>query len=80
MLAALAHPAVAFSFVSDGRPVWQLPAVKWSTPTERFTALRERLRSFLGADVTLLPVDFQTEVAEHAVELDARGAGGEGLR
>lgn len=63
-LVALAWPGVGFTFVSDARPVWQLPAVKWSTTAERSAALRERLRQLHGADVPLLPVDFTAEVQE----------------
>ena len=57
-LAALAFPEVAFTFVKDGRNVWQLPAVKSGTaPSSRIEALRERLRALLG-DEKLLPVIF----------------------
>src|SRR5450631_4331398 len=57
-LAALAVPEVAFTFVKDGRNVWQLPAVKSGTATSsRIEALRERLRALLG-DEKLLPVNF----------------------
>ena len=63
-LVAMAYPQVGFTFTSDGRTVWQLPPLKWSTDAERFPALRERLKTFLGADVPLLPVDFRTEIEE----------------
>lgn len=63
-LVALAWPGVGFTFISDSRPVWQLPAVKWTTPAERLEALRERLRQLHGADVPLLPVEFTAEVQE----------------
>jgi DNA mismatch repair protein MutL len=63
-LVALAWPGVGITFVSDARPVWQLPAVKWSTPAERASALRERLRQLHGSDVPLLPVEFSAEVQE----------------
>ena len=57
-LAALAFPEVAFTFVKDGRNVWQLPAVKSGVATSsRIEALRERLRALLG-DEKLLPVNF----------------------
>jgi len=63
-LAALAFPEVAFAYVKDGRPVWQLPATKAGpTVTEKLPALRERLRALLG-DVKLLPVNFSVEVEE----------------
>jgi DNA mismatch repair protein MutL len=63
-LVALAWPGVGFTFTSDGRLVWQLPAVKWTSAAERAGALRERLRQLHGADVPLLPVDFTAEVQE----------------
>jgi DNA mismatch repair protein MutL len=49
-LAALAHPEVAFTFIKDTRPVWQLPAQKSvsSSVFSRIEALRERLRALLG--------------------------------
>ncbi len=57
-LAALAFPEVAFTFVKDGRNIWQLPAVKSERATSsRIEALRERLRALLG-DEKLLPVNF----------------------
>lgn len=63
-LAALAFPEVAFNYVKDGRPVWQLPAAKGGPAgPEKLAALRERLRALLG-DVKLLPVDFAVEVEE----------------
>jgi DNA mismatch repair protein MutL len=59
-LAALAFPEVAFTFVKDGRNVWQLPAVH-SEPavSSRTEALRERLRALLGGE-KLLPVNYFT--------------------
>ena len=63
-LAALAFPEVAFTFVKDGRNVWQLPAVKTAAATSsRIDALRERLRALLG-DEKLLPVNFAAAVDE----------------
>jgi DNA mismatch repair protein MutL len=58
-LAALAHPAVAFTFISDGRQSWHLPAV---TGDDRLATLAERLRALHGADQKLLPVDFTGEL------------------
>ena len=43
-LAALAAPEVAFTFIQDGRVVWQLPAVE-SGERGRIHALRERMRA-----------------------------------
>ena len=67
-LAALAFPEVAFTFVKDGRNVWQLPAVKSGAATSsRIGALRERLRALLG-DEKLLPVNFCAALDEdHSV-------------
>lgn len=63
-LAALAYPEVAFTFLKDGRTVWQLPAVKTGPESSaRLAGLRERLRALLG-DEKLLAVDFSAEVAE----------------
>jgi DNA mismatch repair protein MutL len=63
-LAALAFPEVAFTFVKDGRNVWQLPAVKSGAATSsRIEALRERFRALLG-DEKLLPVNFSAPMAD----------------
>src|SRR5208283_4266369 len=63
-LAALAFPEVAFTFVKDGRNVWQLPAVKSGAATSsRIEALRERLRALLG-DEKLLSVNFSVMLAD----------------
>jgi DNA mismatch repair protein MutL len=61
-LAALAHPGVAFALICDGRTVLEFPRQPWSRDEERLPALKERLRQFHGADATLLPVDFETEL------------------
>jgi DNA mismatch repair protein MutL len=64
-LAALAFPEVAFTFVKDGRNVWQLPAVKSErTISSRIDALRERMRALLG-DEKLLPVNFSALLEEN---------------
>jgi DNA mismatch repair protein MutL len=63
-LAALAFPEVAFTFVKDGRNIWQLPAVKSGAATSsRIEALRERLRALLG-DEKLLPVNFSAALED----------------
>ncbi len=63
-LAALAFPEVAFTFVKDGRTVWQLAAHQ-SGPAaaEKLAGLGERLRALLG-EAKLLPVEFTTEFIE----------------
>ena len=63
-LAALAYPDAAFTFVKDGRNIWQLPAQKSGTTlSSRLDALRERHRALLG-DEKLLPVNFSTFLEE----------------
>src|SRR5213596_2745217 len=64
-LAALAFPEVAFTFQKDGRPIWQLPAVKSGKDTPaRLTALRERLRALYGDERKLLSVDHSAQSAQ----------------
>ena len=63
-LAALAFPEVAFTFQKDGRLVWQLPAQKsGAAVSSRLDALRERLRTLLGAE-KLLSVNFTAALDE----------------
>ncbi len=63
-LAALAYPEVAFTFVKDGRTVWQLPAHKSGGEIPaRLPALQERLRAVMG-DTKLIPVNFSTTLAQ----------------
>jgi len=63
-LAALAFPEVAFTFVKDGRNVWQLPAVKSGAATSsHIEALRDRLRALLG-DEKLLSVNFSASLED----------------
>ncbi|HXJ58548.1 MAG TPA: DNA mismatch repair endonuclease MutL [Verrucomicrobiae bacterium] len=63
-LAALAYPHVGFTFVKDGRNVWQLPAVvRDSQPAGALAALRERMRALFGDEQKLIPVDFQAHFA-----------------
>jgi DNA mismatch repair protein MutL len=62
MLAALAHPRVGFTFLQDGRLVWQLaPAATGESPESNQAALRDRLRTFHGAEISLLAVNFTGE-------------------
>ena len=64
-LAALAFPEVAFTFIKDGRNVWQLPAVKSGAATSsRIEALRERFRALLG-DEKLLSANFSASLEEN---------------
>jgi len=64
-LAALACPAVAFTYSRDGRLVWQLPGINRGTDTPaRLAALRERLQAIYGNEDKLLPVNFEAELTE----------------
>jgi DNA mismatch repair protein MutL len=74
-LAALAHPHVAFNFIKDGRPVWQLPGVP-RDKTSGHAALRERMRALFGDEQKLVPVDFSAELdsAEEGEDDLARAA------
>jgi DNA mismatch repair protein MutL len=58
-LAALAWPSVAFEFLKDGRPLWQLPAVQTA---DKLAALGERWRALAGGGEKLLPVDFSADL------------------
>jgi len=60
-LAALACPQVAFTYIKDGRTVWQLPGVSLGadSPSE---ALRERLRGLWGTELRLLQTDQTLQV------------------
>ncbi len=53
-LAALAHADVAFTFVKDGRTVWQLSAVKSNAGID---SVRERMRQLAGTLPQLIAVD-----------------------
>jgi DNA mismatch repair protein MutL len=60
MLAALAHPAVAFMFIKDGRTVWQLPAAKAGP----HPALRERMKQLAGTLPPLIEIDARGPLRE----------------
>lgn len=66
-LAALAHPAVAFTFQKDGRTVWQLPGLAGAEP---LAALRERWRALYGDTTQLLAVEGQGVMAPLETEED----------
>ncbi|MCX8157036.1 MAG: DNA mismatch repair endonuclease MutL [Verrucomicrobiae bacterium] len=67
-LAALAHPAVAFTYLKEGRMVWQLPALSGVEPLR---ALRERLRALYGEVGQLLALDAQGVIAAGEMEEEA---------
>jgi DNA mismatch repair protein MutL len=68
-LAALAHPDVAFTFVKDGRPAWQLPAIKTeSSAVTPIAALRERMRQLSGTLPQLIAVEASEALNERFVD------------
>jgi DNA mismatch repair protein MutL len=69
-LVALAYPEVAFTFLKDGRTIWQLPAQKSGADiATQLPAVRERLRALLG-DVKLIEVNFTAPLAAEDSALD----------
>ena len=78
VLAALAFPEVAFNCVKDGRPVWQLPAVRSGEEIqERLGAVRERLRALYGGEQKFLAVDFTAQLPVAASREADEGPGAE---
>ncbi len=61
-LAALAHPEVAFTFVKDGRTVWQLSAIK--NDDAPVDALRERMRQLSGTLPSLIELKASQQLPE----------------
>src|SRR5256885_4645095 len=72
-LAALAYPRVAFTLIKDGRMIWQLPATLGGDdgPESRLRGVRERMRSLMGAELDLLPVDFVSLLQDPASPIEA---------
>ena len=67
-LAALAFPDVAFTFIKDGRVIWQLPAQKSGAEiSARLPALRERLRALAGGEQKFLEVNFSAALAQDSI-------------
>ncbi len=63
-LAALASPGIGWTVLHDGRLVWQLPAISLAIlESDPLAALRERMRSLMGGELALLPVDYRTTFA-----------------
>ena len=60
ILAALANPAVAFTFLQEGRTVWQLPGIP-SAPDagHPFAALLDRLRALYGTNEGFVRVEHE---------------------
>jgi DNA mismatch repair protein MutL len=69
-LAALAAPEIAFTFIQDQRPIWQLPALTFDRAT-RIDALKERMRALQGGETRLLAVDFESSFESVADEQGA---------
>lgn len=60
ILAALANPAVAFTFIQEGRTVWQLPGI--ASPPDSghpFAALLDRLRALYGTNERFIRVEHE---------------------
>ena len=64
VLAALGHPDVGFTFITDGRPAWQLPPLQATTQGQRLDALRDRLRQLHGGSNQWIAVDFSSQIEE----------------
>lgn len=64
VLAALGHPDVGFTFLSDGRLVWQLAPQPAGSLEQRLEALRERLRQLHGGNTPWVVVDFSSRIEE----------------
>lgn len=73
-LCALGFPRVGFTFLKDGRMVWQLHPVQNQEPMQ---ALKERMQALQGGNEKLLPVkesfDFSRDEDEEAGELKIWG-------
>ncbi len=61
-LAALAHPGIGFSFVNEGRLVWELPTRPADSMPQRLEALHDRLRTLHGGSSPWLPIDFTSQI------------------
>ncbi len=72
LIAALSHPEIAFTFRSDNRVVWQLPAVE-GDKSDRSGALQQRLRDLYGADLKLVPVQCEGTIHASPFEDDPDG-------
>jgi DNA mismatch repair protein MutL len=59
ILAALANPAVAFTFIQEGRTVWQLPGIASAPEGHPFKALLDRLHALYGTEERFIQVDHE---------------------
>lgn len=79
-LVALAYPHIAFTFVQDGRTVWQLPAVAGAQSAEnRIRALEDRFAALYSRDIHLVPVDFSTHIQDRYMDEDGVVEGPESI-
>jgi len=69
LVAALAHPQVAFEFYKDTRLVWQLPAVKADTLLD---AAGQRLRALYGGQDRWIQVDYKGQLPPGRDEIDSQ--------
>jgi DNA mismatch repair protein MutL len=77
-LVALAYPNVAFTFVQDGRMVWQLPAVASDLSVEnRIRAVEDRFVALYSRDIPLVPVDFSSQIQDRFTDQDGTVEGPE---
>lgn len=61
VLAALANPHIAMTFIANGRTLWQLPSQPASADQGVLMAnLQERMKALYGGDLHLLPAFFET--------------------
>jgi DNA mismatch repair protein MutL len=69
VLAALAFPEVAFTFVDNQRLVWRLPPLRSGPEAEvQLAALRERMQGIHGPDPGLLAVDYSMTLPAEAMQ------------
>jgi DNA mismatch repair protein MutL len=79
-LVALAYPKIAFTFVQDGRVVWQLAAVSSDHSREnRIRALEDRFAALYSRDIPLVPVDFSAHIQDRFVDEEGTVEGPESV-
>jgi DNA mismatch repair protein MutL len=79
-LVALAYPKIAFTFVQDGRVVWQLAAASSDHSREnRIRALEDRFAALYSRDIPLVPVDFSAHIQDRFVDEEGTVEGPESV-
>ena len=77
-LVALACPNVAFTFIQDGRTIWQLPAVTSELSVQnRIRAVEDRFAALYSRDIPLIPVDFTSQIQDRFTDEDGTVEGPE---